>query len=100
MAQLQKLYSDQDLVVRIQMKSPPRIFSLASLVLEGTLANCSLFNIPSIILRPDKYNKSMNIPLKYTCLYYDFFVLVFNNNIQQTLNIISKVSFKLKLLTT
>ena len=32
------------------------LFSLASLVLEGTLANCSLFNIPSIILRPNKYN--------------------------------------------
>ena len=41
MAQLQMLYSewlDQDLVVRIQIKSPPTIFSLASLVLEGTLA--------------------------------------------------------------
>ena len=51
MAQLQMLYSewlDQDIVVRIQMKSP--------LVLEGTLANCSVFNVPSIILRPDKYN--------------------------------------------
>ena len=54
------LYSewlDQDLVGRIQIKSHPIIFSLASLVLEGTLANCSVFNIPSIKLRPDKYNK-------------------------------------------
>ena len=41
MAQLQMLYGewlDQDLVVMIQIKSPPTIFSLASLVLEGTLA--------------------------------------------------------------
>ena len=59
------LYSewlDQDVVGRIQLKSPPIIFSLASLVLEGTLANCSLFNIPSIILRPDKYNKMAVTP--------------------------------------
>ena len=43
------LYSewlDQDLVVRIQNKSPPIIFSLASLGF-------------GLILRPDKYNKSM-----------------------------------------
>ena len=59
MAHLLVLYSewlDQDLVARIQTKSPPIIFSLASLVLEGTIANSSLFNIPSIMLIPDKYN--------------------------------------------
>ena len=55
---LSMLYSewlDQDLVGRIQKKSPRTIFKLGFLVLEGTLANCSLFNIPFIILRPDKY---------------------------------------------
>ena len=45
---------DQDLAGRIQKKSPRTIFKLGFLVLEGTLANCSLFNIPFIILRPDK----------------------------------------------
>ena len=53
------LYSewlDQVLVGRIQIKSPPTVFSLASLVLAATIAYCSLFNIATIILRPDKYN--------------------------------------------
>ena len=54
--------------VRIQMKSPPTIFSLASLVLEGTLANCSLFNIPSIILRPDKYNNCKQSDITFCVL--------------------------------
>ena len=47
---------DQDLVGRIQIKSLPKNFSLAFWGFEGTLANCSLFNILSIILRPDKFN--------------------------------------------
>ena len=41
MAQLQMLYSewfDQDLVVRNQVKSPPTIFSLASLGFGGNLS--------------------------------------------------------------
>ena len=53
MAQLQMLHSewlDKDLVGRIQIKSNPTIFSLASLALVATIALCSLFNIP------DKYN--------------------------------------------
>ena len=60
MAQLQMLYSewlDQDLVVRIQVKSPPTIFSLASLGFGGNLSQLVCVNISSIILRPAKYNK-------------------------------------------
>ena len=56
-AQLQMLYSewlDQYLDGRIQIKSPPTIFSLASLVLVATIAYCSLVNIATIILSKDK----------------------------------------------
>ena len=64
MAHLQMLYSewlDQDLVSRIQIKSPPTIFSLTSLVLVATIAFGPLFNIATITLRPDKYNKSLTL---------------------------------------
>ena len=33
---------------------------MASLVLAATMAYCSLFNIATIILRPDKYNTTIN----------------------------------------
>ena len=53
------LYSewlDQDLVGRIQNKFHPIIFSLDSLGFGGNLSQLFFVNIPSIILRPDKYN--------------------------------------------
>ena len=59
MAHLQMLHSewlDQDLVGRIQIKSPPTIFNLASLGFGGNLSQLFFVNILSIILRPDKYN--------------------------------------------
>ena len=59
MAHLRMLYSkqlDQDLVGRIQNKSPPIIFSLASLGFGGNLSQLFFVNNPSILLRPDKYN--------------------------------------------
>ena len=59
MAHLQMLYCewlDQDLVGRIQNKSPPKIFSLASLGFGENLSQLFFVNIPSIILRPGKYN--------------------------------------------
>ena len=56
------LYSewlDQDLVARIQNKSPPIIFSLAFLGFGGNLSQLFFVKIPSIILRPDKYNTNI-----------------------------------------
>ena len=55
------LYSewlDPDLVGRIQNKSPPIIFSLASLGFGGNLSQLFFVNNPSILLRPDKYNST------------------------------------------
>ena len=45
----------QGLVGRIQNKFPPIIFSLASLGFGGNLRQLFFVNIPSTILRPDKY---------------------------------------------
>ena len=53
---------DQDFVVRIQVSSPPTIFNLASLCFGGNLSQLFFVNIPSIILRPHKYN---NVTIKY-----------------------------------
>ena len=39
-------------------KSPPTIFSFGFLELAPTIAYCLLFNIGSIILRPDKSNNA------------------------------------------
>ena len=47
-----------NLVGRIQNKSPPIIFSLASLGFGGNLSQLFFVNNPSILLRPDKYNKN------------------------------------------
>ena len=58
------LYSewlDQGLDARIQNKSPPIIFSLASLDFGGNLRQLFFVNIPSIILRPDKYNRATHV---------------------------------------
>ena len=66
------LYSewlDQDLV-RIQNKSPPIIFSLASFGFGGNLSQLFFVNIPSIILRPDKYNTSTSL--------VDLYVIIFD----------------------
>ena len=43
------------------MKSPPIIISLASLVLGGNLSQYFFVNIPSIILRPYKYD-TLSLP--------------------------------------
>ena len=43
------------------MKSPPIIFSLAPLGFGGNLSQLFFDNIPSIILRPDKYNTIVKI---------------------------------------
>ena len=64
MAHLQRLYFewlDQNLVVRIQHKSPPIIFSWASLGFGGNLSQLFFVNNPSILLRPDKYNNIQNL---------------------------------------
>ena len=46
------------------MKSPPIHLALASQGFGGNFCHCSLFNFPSIKLRPDKHN----ILLKLACL--------------------------------
>ena len=47
-------------------KSSPTIFSLASWFWAPTRAYCSLFNIGTITLRPDKYNKiTNNVTVKF-----------------------------------
>ena len=43
------------------MKSTPIIFSLASLGFGGNLSQSFFVNNPSILLRPDKYNKRSKV---------------------------------------
>ena len=69
---------DQDLVGRIQNKPPTIIFSLASLGFGGNLSQLFFVNIPSIILRPNKYNTLMAVSDIYCiiCLYHDKLTLL------------------------
>ena len=51
-------------------KSPPIIFSLASLGFGGNLSQLFFVNNPSILLRPDKYNNCTKL------LYYNLLIIV------------------------
>ena len=57
---------DHDLVVRIQVKSPPTIFSLVFLGFGGNLSQLLFVNIPSIILRPGKCNNMISCRVGYS----------------------------------